>query len=559
MTEDQIAILRQKLVTEFVPELPPLLDRGKPEAHRDAKNVARAFNGYAIQKIAGLDTVTAAKSVVDDFEDNGIDAIYYHQHSQKLFLIQGKLKADEPFSLEEANAFIKGVRDLLHQHYDRFNDNVRNREAEIDTALDEAAEIVLITARTAPLLSEHAKDALTQFLRDPGKPDERLLPEFIEFGPTDVLQTLLAERADPTVEDDILIHGYQKIEGSRVTYYGQVDLSSLVALHAKHGNALFEKNIRYSLGVGKSEVNRAILGTLETSPEEFFFLSNGVTAIAHTIDIRGPRNGGRRFAVKGLSVINGAQTIASSHHFATANTLADISAARVLFTLIQVDEGDAFTSKVTRARNHQNQVSKTDFAALDGVQERLRRELAFYGITYRYRPEGSGIAPGADVMTIEDASIALALQNPNPGISVTIKREPSKLLDSKGAEYARLFNAQLSGRQLANAVRLYQRASNLLVSSEIAATGAEKLIYRHGRFAIMWLTFSSNTEWLDEQMIISNDKADELLSAPLDTWREKVRAEATVDIVASEKGPLAFFRDLTAARPFIVKLRDAVR
>jgi hypothetical protein len=74
MTPDQLQILKQKLANEFVPELPPLLDLTAPAAHRADKNVARAFNGYAIQKIAGLDTATAAKSVVDGLLSTPLDA-----------------------------------------------------------------------------------------------------------------------------------------------------------------------------------------------------------------------------------------------------------------------------------------------------------------------------------------------------------------------------------------------------------------------------------------------------------------------------------------------------
>src|SRR2546427_8865106 len=39
---------------------------------------------------------------------------------------------------------------------------------------------------------------------------------------------------------------------------------------------------------------RGISGTLETQPDCFFYLSNGVTAIAHAIEPRGPQPGGGR-------------------------------------------------------------------------------------------------------------------------------------------------------------------------------------------------------------------------------------------------------------------------
>src|SRR5208283_249109 len=107
ITAAQLDILKQKLATEFVPHLPPLLDQNNPVNDPAAKNVSRAFSGFTIQKIARVDVVTAAKAVVDDFGDNGLDAVHYHQASKTLFLVQSKLKATEQFGQDDANAFIK--------------------------------------------------------------------------------------------------------------------------------------------------------------------------------------------------------------------------------------------------------------------------------------------------------------------------------------------------------------------------------------------------------------------------------------------------------------------
>lgn len=557
MNDDEIGILKQKLADAFVPHLPPLLDLTKPADHMAAKNVSRAFAAFGVQKLLRVDAVTAAKSVVDDYDDNGIDAIHYHQASRKLFLLQGKLKATEPFSQEEAQAFTTGVKDIVNQRYDRFNKNVLDRQSELEVALDEADEIILVVAHTAELVSAHAKEVLGRFLSDGDKPDERLQATWIDFGPAEVLEELLAEQAVAPVDDELVLYGEKKVEAPRVTYYGQVSLAALVGLYTKHGNRLLEKNIRYFLGITSSDVNRAIRQTLETRPQDFFYLSNGVTAIAHTIDPKAARDGGRRFEVKGLSVINGAQTVASSHHFVASHPGVDISNARVLLTLILVDEDDSFGADVTRARNHQNPVSPAHFAALDDIQERLRRELAFHKIVYRYRPEARDTTIGVDVMSIDEAAAALALFHPDPAFPVTLKREPSKLLNSKSAEYGKIFNAELTGKRLANAVRLYRRASQILSASESGATGQEKLIYRHGRYAIMWLALRANVTWLERADVMSHVDAGTLLSAPLDAWREKVRTEATSALTWSLKGPLAYFRNLTDARPFVVKLRDA--
>lgn len=557
MTEEHLALLKQQLAATFVPQLPPLLDLTKPADHQLAKNISRSLSAFALQKLLKLDVVTAANAVTDDFEDNGIDAVHYHQASKKVFLVQSKLKATEPFGQDEAQAFSVGIRDLSNQRYDRFNKNIQDRQTELELALDEATEIVLVIAHTSEAVSEHAKTFLNNFLTDNDKPDERLQADWIDFGPADILTELLAEHAVAAVDDELILFGEKKVEDPRVTYYGQVSVAALASLYGTYGNRLLEKNIRYFLGINSSAVNRAINTTLDTRPNDFFYLSNGVTAIASTIEPKGVKDGGRKFEVKGLSVINGAQTVASCHHFVTANAGKDISAARVMLTLIKVDNGDPFSGEVTRARNHQNPVSLAHFAALDNMQERLRRELAFQNVAYRYRPEARDTTPGLDVMSIDEAAVALALFHPDPNLPISLKREPSRFLDSKSPEYAKIFGNDLTGQRLANAVRFYRRASAIIAASERAAAGSEKLIYRHGRYVIMWLTFRANAAWLDRMDVIPATDVGAHLSAPLDAWREKVRAEVVPELARMFKGPLAFFRTLTNARPFLLRLRDA--
>ena len=76
MNDAQLDILKQRLMTDFVPHLPPLLDQTKPLDQMQSKNVSRAFSAFCVQKLLRVDAETAAKSVVDDYDDNGIDAAH---------------------------------------------------------------------------------------------------------------------------------------------------------------------------------------------------------------------------------------------------------------------------------------------------------------------------------------------------------------------------------------------------------------------------------------------------------------------------------------------------
>ena len=84
----------------------------------------------------------------------------------------------------------------------------------------------------------------------------------------------------------------------RLTYCGLIGLDALVKLHNTHGKALYERNIRTFLG-HKTEVNISIQKTLAASPEDFFYLNNGVTALCEKVEPKGSKSGaeGSRFAV----------------------------------------------------------------------------------------------------------------------------------------------------------------------------------------------------------------------------------------------------------------------
>ena len=139
-----MTVLKKVLDTRFVPHLPALLGPANA-AISAAKNIDRAFSGFALHKRLDLAPLTAAATVVDDFHDNGIDAIHYVAKTETLYLVQAKLKAAENFQQEEAQAFCAGIRLLLKQEFTAFNANVQTRQAEIEHALDVCSHIQLVS------------------------------------------------------------------------------------------------------------------------------------------------------------------------------------------------------------------------------------------------------------------------------------------------------------------------------------------------------------------------------------------------------------------------------
>ena len=563
LKEEHFVMLRTALDSEFLPNLPPLLDTTKPPDEKLTKNHSRAFSAFALHNVCGVSKIDAARAVIDDFDDYGVDAIYYHAPTETLFLVQAKLKAAAQFSQDEALAFCQGVRKLMKQDFDGFNKNVQDRKTEIEDALDNCSHIKLVIAHTGSGISEHAKKAIDELLSDEDHGEERLESQVIDYDSDRVVENLHTLKAYEQVNTDLWVQKCSTVSEPKITYFGLVLLSDLIGLHVKHGPALYERNIRTFLG-HKTEVNTSIQKTLAIKPQEFLYLNNGVTALCQGIFPKGAKlaQGGRkRLRLRGFSVINGAQTIAASAKFFADNSGSDISTAKVSLTLIKADADGEFGKSVTRARNHQNPVLLSNFAALDDEQERLRRELAYLGIHYAYKAEANDAVNDSNRIRIDEAAQALAMLQPDPRYVVWLKKEPAQLLDTTSEYYKVLFSPRLSAFRLANAVRLNRYIQSRMATEARSAYGQERLAYKHGAYAVAWVMAKRVINVIDGTKLIDDTKIGAILSTPFDQLRQTLWDETRAATLISgitpamySKGPLALFRNQTDAVPLLEKI-----
>ena len=538
-------ILKDKLEKDFIPHLPELLNKERPKADQDKKQLSRAFSGFVLHKMLNVGITDAAQSVVDDFDDNGLDAIHYEATSKTLYLVQTKFREREQFDEGDAIRFRSGADLLLRQRYDRFNANVRSRKDELDDAFDEAERIQLVVAYIGTGFSAHANAALKELTEDEDHHEVgRLQPDIAEYGPDKIQADLLAEQSVGVVNDSLMLTKWQHIGGHRDTHIGVALLSDLVALHKKHKKALYERNIRYFLGSRESDVNKSIQDTLRAAPDEFFYLNNGVTALADLVEAPQGTKANKRLRLRGLSVINGAQTISSAAEFVAQNPLCDISAAKVLVTIIKADSEGKFGRSVTRARNHQNPVSTGNFASLDPRQEELRRELAYLGYSYHYRPEATprNAEVSASIITIEQAMKALALFEVDSRYPYWLKNEIVRFQNAESSEYQSLFTPTLTGAQLVNKVKFFRFVRDVLASNVAATGGAEGLFYRHGTFVVAAVLAKRCRTRVNEPDVLKQTQLNELLSDPLDKCRQACWDKAR-PLVGQGRSVLSYFQN----------------
>jgi hypothetical protein len=546
LTTEQMALLQTKLADDYVNHLPPLANQSESVAKQQTKNLSRAFAAFALANICEIDNATASASIVDDFDDFGIDGIFYKADSQTLYLIQAKLKAGAMFSQDEALKFCNGVKKVVAQDFSDFNQHVITRQQEIEDAVSNCEKIELIVAHTGSGIGVHALAAINELLSDENHGEERFQQALIDYDSARTITDLRQTAANPRIDARLVLQSWSSITEPKKTYFGAVPLKVLAELHKNYGKALYDKNIRNFLG-HTTEVSKSIQQTLSVTPEDFFYLNNGVTALCQSIMPKDNKKSGKTLQVRGLSIINGAQTVSSAARYIKDNPNNDISNAVVLLTLIESDDAAGFSKKVTKSRNHQNPVLMANFAALDNRQEHLRCEAALLGISYSYKAEGPDGVNDPNAIRIDEAAYALALAQRDPRFAVWFKKEPKQLFDTEQYPYKQLFTDALQGCHLINAVKVYRYLDKRILDEVRHNTYTERLAYKHGCYGIIFVMMKSLRNAIFSHLLIDGEKLTTALGASFDDLRQ-IHWD---HVKNSYHGPLAIFRNQTHALPLM--------
>lgn len=223
-----------------------------------------------------------------------------------------------------------------------------------------------------------------------------------------------------------------------------------------------------------------------------------------------------------------------------------------MLTIIKANAADDFSKKITRARNHQNPVQSAHFAALDDNQERLRQDIAIQGYAYHYRPEAISHSTN-QIITLEEASKALALLGSDPRFLVRLKSEPARFIDKDSHEYKAIFTDNLRATQLINVVKIYREIRKVILANENSSLGRKKLTYRHGVFCIAGILLKRLNGRINSSDVLNENQIKALISQPLDELRQQT-LEISNTFNLFRIGPLALFRNQSYAVPIINEL-----
>jgi hypothetical protein len=458
---------------------------GRNDGERESSFLTRALAAYAVVTVADVDTMTAATAVVDEFGDNGIDAIYYGEKETTLYVVQSKWHGagTGTISAGDMHKFIQGVRDLVSANFSRFGTKLRSKEAVISDALDTTTlRVLLLVVHTGlgPLGSQvrQVYDDLAQELNDAS--DVVTLRVLTQ---KEIHDAVSEEALAEAIDLEVMLYEWGTTRSPYPSYYGQVAAGDVAQWSLTHGPALFEKNLRKF--VGSTEVNEGIITTLLESPEKFWYFNNGITVLCANLQKK-PFGGSKRasgmFVCKGASVVNGAQTVGCIAEAFKKNA-DQVQQARVNVRFISLGNcPEDFSIQLTRAANTQNRIERRDFAALDPEQDRLRRDLWMeYEKQYVFKT-GDPAPPSDNGCGIDEATVALACAQDNLGLAVQSKREVGKLWeDINRPPYKLLFNASVTASRLWRCVEILRAVENTLKKKQARLESRDRMTWRrHG-------------------------------------------------------------------------------
>lgn len=493
---------------------------------RDLENLllTRAYAAYALQTIAEVPEEIAANSITDGVNDNGIDAILYEKSQKILWIVQSKWKrkgVGEPESGDTLK-FCSGIRKIIEDDFETFNDKIKNKQNDIEEALNNyTVKINIILAYTGgDNLSSHNMDAINHLLQDVNEDADELM-SFETFTLSKAHKALAGLVDGQPINTEIVINSFGRIDEPYKAVYGYVNGTFFAQLWDMYKSRLFSENIRGFLG--DSIVNEDVQETITTCPENFFYYNNGITILCDSI-IKKPlmqQNAGT-FDVKNLKIVNGAQTVGNIGKM--YKTYPDaIEKVWISVKLISLENCPPdFGENVTRKTNTQNKIEKRDFVSLDYLQDKLKTELALLGVSYHIKRSGELVTDEMSC-TVDELMVAVACSLSNVDFAVMAKREVGLLWnDTKQEPYTLIINENLTAIKAWRCIQVMRKLNAYIKIESKQKTGRERICIIHSNRFVLHIILNKIAAKLEDENQNFNDYLEQTFNSEIKSIEKKV-------------------------------------
>ncbi|MEU8143162.1 AIPR family protein [Nonomuraea sp. NPDC048901] len=461
----------------------------------ERKFLSRALAALVARKLVRCDSSAAADTLIDGRGDLGIDGIAFTDGGLHLHLIQSKWsdKGTAGFGVAEALKFVQGLRLIDQQKFERFNERFQRHAEQVKAVLkDPRGKITLVTVLMGPgMLSREVVDCFQDVQGEFNTDYDKKL-DYDVWSAQQVWEAVRDDLAEPPISLVARMDKWMPLGEPYEAYQGRVAVAEIAKWHEDHGDRLFSQNIRQSLGL--TDVNHGLVETLIKTPQDFWYLNNGITVLcdlaerhAWSLASQGPV----ALDMHGASVVNGAQTVT-----AIAEAMrSDPGAAGNAFVGVKVittkDCPEGFGLTVTRATNTQNRVERRDIVvALDPAQAAIREDFALtLDKNYTFRRGELDPLPAMGCSVVH-AATALACAHRNPDLAVRARRNTDLLWETgpTGA-YTLLFQPAPGAHQIWHSVLVMRAVGSALQESKGDREGRAQAIAEHADLLITHVVF----------------------------------------------------------------------
>lgn len=492
------------------------------DSNAEQMRLSRSVSAFALACMSDCSDTQAVEAIVDGFGDNGIDAIFYDAGSSRLYLVQGKWsQSGKGVVAGDVEKFITGVKDILMNRMDRFNERVEAKSASIVQALlrPDTTIVMAVVHTSVGEISNECRRRIDDFVKSCNDVSE--VAQFCDIGQAELHRWVVSGSDAAHIDLDICLNNWGLVESPVKAYYGTIAADDIAEWWAVHRSALFAKNIRKF--ISESSINIQIAESLSKTPDRFWYYNNGITLLCQGVQKKLMGGASREhgfFSCQGVSVVNGAQTVgAIGRARERGQSTTDALVSLRIVSLESTD--DDFGRSVTRATNTQNRVTQRDFAALDPEQERIAQEMRMMGVAYVYK---TGDVSGDSKLrcTMEEATVAQACASADLRLSVLAKGQIGTLWeDIEKAPYRALFNASVSGELIWLRVGVLREVDRALRYIQNETTGRRSQVAIHGNRFVARQVFRFARE---RQLDVSKVQIDDLALSVLELMESFVES-----------------------------------
>ncbi|MGB8455803.1 MAG: AIPR family protein [Anaerocolumna sp.] len=347
---------------------------------------------FALELFYGIDDPLneIGPAITAGGDDCKIDLLYINKEQRSIVVIQAyeaqtfKLSAKGNKGADLAYAIgvlfstpIKDIPEGMRPHITEARESIRKNEISMIHFwyLHNCPESIQIQQQMAPLL-----EAGRSQLREQFKTNKDIDVSIKEIGLESLDEFYRSSKNAILIEDEIVLpedcYGFLRSGDGWQAFMTNITGSWLAELYQKHKDLLFSANVRGFMGANKKDkdkvINAGIQNSARKQKNDFFVFNNGITALVHDyeVDVDQNKTTGKLTKVRGLSIVNGAQTTGS------LGSLDEKGIGNIYIGIRFIKCSNLQKIQdITRFNNSQNIVIPSDFKANDPIQKRLRESF----------------------------------------------------------------------------------------------------------------------------------------------------------------------------------------